>query len=361
MGHHHDHNHAHGHAHAHGHDHAHGHGHGHGGSAGSGGASPGAESTDPAALRIQNIAMAASLSVAVLMLVGKLGAAWLTGSRAILSDALESVVHIAATAIAAFSVAYARLPADRKHPYGHGRVLFLSAGMEGVLIAVAAFAIIWLGIRDLIHGPELDHLGWGLLVTGALGGLNLLLGLWLVRVGRRTRSVAIEANGQHVLTDMWTSFAVLVGVAVVWVTDILWLDPVVAIAAGVNILWMGAKLVRRAFHGLLGTVDPAIVALIRDALTAAQAEGELTSFHQLRVRTEGNAWWAEVHMLLPGELDLASAHARATRVEARIRDAMGDRVVHLITYLEPAAGHDAVHAHDHDRSGDLTEPPPAAD
>jgi cation diffusion facilitator family transporter len=187
--------------------------------------------------------MGASLGIAVLMLVGKIVAYRLTGSAAIYSDALESVVHIAATAIP-------------EHPYGHGKVAYFSSGVERALILVAAVAIGWVAAGALLHGVELQRLGWGVAITGGLGLVNLVLGLALIRVGRQTNAVVLVANGHHVLTDMWTSLGVIAGVALVWATGLDWLDPVVALLLGANIVWTSTRLIREAVRGLMERGDP---------------------------------------------------------------------------------------------------------
>ncbi|TVR04590.1 MAG: cation transporter [Deltaproteobacteria bacterium] len=299
--------------------------------------------------------MRISFAVALLVLVGKVAAAWITGSKALLSDALESTIHIAATGIAVFSVWYASQPPDRGHPYGHERIVFFSAGMEGGLISIAALSIVALGVRDIIVGPEVQNLGLGLLLTGAMGLVNLVLGLYLLRSGRRSGSLAVEANGQHTLTDVWTSGAVLVGVAVVWVTGLVILDPLVAIGAGLHILATGGKLLRRSFAGLMGTADPGDAARLREALQSACADGTVEDFHALRLRTEGTTRWAEVHLLMPGTLSLTEAHERATAVEERMQSALPGAEVRVTSHIEPLA-HALAHPEGHRPAGDLSLP-----
>ena len=303
----------------------------------------------PDAARQQRLAMRASLAVAVLMLVGKLGAYVLTGSTAILSDALESVVHLGATAMAGFSLWYAARPPDPAHPYGHGKIAYFSSGVEGALILVAAVAIVWTGVVDLVRGPEVEQLGLGLLITGALGLVNLVLGLALVRVGRRTNALVLVANGHHVLTDMWTSLGVLVGVALVWLTGALWLDPVVAILLGLNIVWTSWSLMRDAYSGLMETADPEATERVLGVLDAAVADGLIDGHHHVRHRRVNDQVWIEQHLLLPDALRLDEAHERATAVELRQRALFPESRVQLTSHLEPrshehaeGAPHDAV-------------------
>jgi cation diffusion facilitator family transporter len=271
------------------------------------------------------------------MLVGKMGAYLATGSTAILSDALESVIHLFATAIAAVSLWYAAQPPDPAHPYGHGKAAYFSSGFEGALILVAALAIFWEGGRALVEGPELQRLGLGLLITAALALTNLVLGLSLIRVGKRTNALVLVANGHHVLTDMWTSLGVLVGIGLVWATGALWLDPVVAMLAAVNILWTAGGLMRTAYAGLMERADPADTARAVDALEAAVADGRIAGFHHLRHRRVNDLVWVEVHLLLPDALRLDEAHRDATAVEADLRALFPHDRVQITSHLEPAS------------------------
>lgn len=285
--------------------------------------------------------MSASLAVAVLMLAGKITAYFITGSTAILSDAAESVVHIAATAFAAFSLWYSSRPADSLHPYGHGKIAYFSAGFEGAFILIAALYIVYEGVHALIAGPELQRLDWGLAITAALALINLALGLFLVYEGRKHNALILVANGKHVLTDMWTSLAVVVGVFLVWVTDILWLDPAFAIAAGLNILVSGFKLIHGAFYGLLDEANPAHTKTIVDALDQAVASGAISDFHQLRHRESNDALWVEVHILVPGDITTSEAHRRVTEVEETIHASLPRNRLVITSHIEP--NHHAKH------------------
>jgi len=271
------------------------------------------------------------------MLFGKGAAFYLTGSTAILSDALESVIHLFATAGAALSLWYAAQPPDPQHPYGHGKAAYFSSGFEGALILAAAVGIFVEAGRALARGPELTHLGAGVAITGGLALVNLALGVSLVRVGRQTRSLVLVANGHHVLTDMWTSLGVLLGIGLVWITGLTWLDPVVAMLAGANILWTAGRLIRNAYAGLMEAADPADTSRALEALRAAVDDGRLAGFHHLRHRRVNDVVWIEVHLLLPDELTLEEAHRRASSVEADLGALFpGDRV-QATTHLEPAS------------------------
>lgn len=282
--------------------------------------------------RAQQWAMRASLGIAVLMLVGKGWAYALTGSTAILSDALESVVHLGATGMAAFSLWYARQPADKKHPYGHGKIAYFSSGIEGALILVAAVAIVWEASAALIEGPQLTNLGVGLAITAALGLVNLGLGLALVRTGRRTNALVLVANGHHVLTDMWTSLGVLIGVGLVWLTGLTWLDPLVALVMGLNIAWTSVRLMREAGRGLMDTADADETAHVLQVLQEAP---EIDGFHHVRHRRVNDRVFLEQHLLFADDLTLHEAHRRSCVVEARQRALFPESRVQITSHLEP--------------------------
>ncbi|QDV06105.1 Ferrous-iron efflux pump FieF [Planctomycetes bacterium Poly30] len=289
---------------------------------------------------LQRQVMTLSLGVAVVMLIGKLAAWSLTGSSAIFSDAAESVVHFAATAMAGFSLWYASQPPDDQHPYGHGKIAYFSSGIEGGLILIAAVIILIQATLDLIEGPEVEHLGIGLAITGALGLINLFLGLALVRVGRSTNALVLVANGYHVLTDMWTSLGVVVGVALVWATGAVWLDPVVAILMGLNILWTSGRLIREAFAGLMETIDIDETARVMEVLDRAAATDRIKGHHHVRHRRVNDQIWLEQHLLMEDDLSLVEAHDRASQIEAEQRALFPQSHVQITSHLEPVT-------HDH--------------
>ena len=315
--------------------------------------------TSSAARDQRKLAMSASLGVAVLMLVGKLTAFYITGSTAILSDALESVIHLFATGIAAVSLWYAAQPPDSAHPYGHGKIAYFSSAFEGLLIAVAAVAIIVTAAEALIRGPELEQLGVGLVITAVLAAINAVLGIGLIRVGKRHNAIVLVANGQHVLTDMWTSLGVLVGIGLVWATGILWLDPVVAVLVGANIIWTSVRLLRRSYEGLMEKVDADDTARIVKQLQDAQEQGTVTGWHQLRHRRINDQVWIEMHLLFPPGLTITEAHTHATVVESTIRALFPKDDVLVTSHLEPDT-----HEHHHPTAAEpahdaLAGPPPA--
>ncbi len=310
---------------------------------------------NPAAHRTRRdprkVAMATSLFVSLLMLAGKLGAYFLTGSAAIFSDAAESVIHVIATAFVGFSLWYAVQPPDRGHPYGHGKIAYFSSGFEGSLILAAALSILYLSGKALIEGPALRQLGAGLAITGALALVNLALGVFLIRTGRRHNSLVLVSNGQHVLSDMWTSLGVVVGVALVWLTGLAWLDPVVAIAVGLNLAWMALRLIRRAYAGLMEQVDGQDSRAILSALDRAAQQRLIAGYHQVRHRRVNDQVWIEYHLQFDGGMQLAEAHARSHAVEDALLTLFPNDQVVVTAHLEPDA-HDDAHPDGHAEPAD---------
>jgi cation diffusion facilitator family transporter len=295
--------------------------------------------------------MSLSLAVSVLMLAGKLTAAYLTGSTAILSDAAESVIHLFATGFAGFSLWYAATPPDPDHPYGHGKIAYFASAVEGTLILLAAVGIGWMAVRDLMTGPELRQLDVGLYLIGGLTAVNLALGWYLIRTGRRTNSLVLVSNGQHVMTDMWTSLGVIVGVGLVWGTGVRWLDPAVGLLVAGNILWTATGLLRRSVYGLMDEADPDATQAILDELAEAKEEGTIAEFHQVRHRRSGDQVWIEYHLMFPGKMTIEEAHARSHDVEDRVDALFPDDEVHVTAHLEPRR-HDDAHPEGHREPAD---------
>jgi cation diffusion facilitator family transporter len=296
-------------------------------------------------------AMIVSLLVSFLMLAGKVGAAYMTGSAAIFSDAVESVIHLFATAFAGFSLWYAATPPDTNHLYGHGKIAYFASGFEGGLILVAALSIIYSAVHDLLVGPELQQLGAGLVVIAALSVVNAGLGWYLIRTGRQHNSLVLVSNGQHVMTDMWTSVGVVGGVGLVWLTDIVWLDPVVAILVACNILWTAGRLIRRSARGLMERADTEATERILDTLNRAMEHELIENFHQVRHRRVNDQVWVEYHLLFPEDMSITEAHDRSHLVEDAVNRLFPKDDVHVTAHLEPVA-HDTYHPEDHQEPTD---------
>lgn len=293
----------------------------------------------------QFFAIRLSFAFGIIMLFMKWYAYGITGSSAILSDAAESVVHIIGVAFAVFSLWLSLQPADEKHTYGHDKINYFSAGFEGALIVLAAFYIIYVSVMRLIHGVELSNLDKGTYFTLAASILNLLLGLFLVRKGKKTNSLILIANGKHVLTDSWTSFGVVAGLFLTWITGWLPFDPIVAIIAALNILWSGGKLMIKSAGGLMDEGDEKVGQIIRNILDEKAKEIHL-QYHKLRYRESGNVVWVELHLLFPKGMLLEDAHHYATEIENKIRSGIENKV-NITTHLEPIEIHEEVHKDEH--------------
>ncbi|UCF35860.1 MAG: cation transporter [Acidobacteriota bacterium] len=296
-------------------------------------------------IRENNLAMQLSLSVGGVMFAGKVLAYVLTGSAAVFSDAAESVVHLAAVAFAAFSLWLSAKPVSDKFTYGYERISFFSAGFEGAMIILAALTIIYTAIDKWIHGIELEHIGLGALLVAAAGFVNGLLGWYLIRIGKRNRSIILEANGRHVLTDSWTSAGVIIGLLLVWFTDWKPFDPIMAILVAGNILWSGSQLVRRSIEGLMDYSDPEVGRQIRDTLDEMSEGGDF-QYHGVRFRDLGHRLSIELHLLFPYGWPLGEAHRIATDVEDRIQSSL-DRPTDVVTHLEAVEDHGKVHPEEH--------------
>ncbi len=289
----------------------------------------------------QKFAIRVSLVIGFLMLLGKGYAYFITGSAAILSDAAESVVHVVAVSVAAFSLWLSLRPADEGHPYGHEKVSYFSAGTEGAMIVIAAFYIIYEAIHKWSHGLELQNLGEGTLFTTAATLINAALGGYLVWQGKRHKSLILTANGKHVLTDSWTSFGVIVGLLLVMWTGWLPFDPILAILVALNILWSGGKLIRQSVGGLMDERDPKIEQLLRRALNEETAKRGL-DYHEFRSRNTGISIWVDVHLLFPKDTTVETAHWQATEIEAAVKARLSMPIV-ITTHLEPLEQHDETH------------------
>ncbi len=294
-----------------------------------------------------------SLLIGILMLGLKMGAYLITGSATILSDALESVVHVAAVGFMFWCLRFAAAPPDHEHPYGHGKAEFLSIGFEGGAIALAGLAIIWEAVLGLVHGrqPGAVDLGFLLIVVAAL--INLALGAWLVSVGRRTKSAILVADGQHVLSDVWTSLGVVVGVVLLWLLPPgparVWTDGVVAILLALYIMTVGARLMRQAVGGLLDEVDPQAMARVVEAINEIR-DPAWRDVHNLRLRSSGDATFVEFHLVVPSQWSVANAHDSAEALERHILARLGARgsvMIHLDhPHADPTVGVDPLPVQD---------------
>ncbi len=259
-----------------------------------------------------------SLIVGVSMFVAKIGAYLLTGSAAIFSDAAESIVHILATSMALFSIILSNKPADESHPYGHNKVEYFSAGIEGFLIFTAAVVIIYSAISDILKGPELQKLDTGAIIIFCAALINMGLGFYLIKIGKETNSITLIADGKHVLTDSYTSAGVIVGVLFVLFTGYKIFDPLFAIAVALNIIYTGYKLIRESIGGLMNEVNHEVLNKIANTL-ARNKKDYWIDVHELRYWQSGDRIFLDFHLILPYYFTIQKSHAEENEIEKIIQ------------------------------------------
>jgi cation diffusion facilitator family transporter len=281
-----------------------------------------------------------SIATSIATLLLKFGAYYLTDSVSLLSDALEAFVNLAAGVIALGALTIAEQPADARHTYGHDKAEYFSSGVEGALILVAAAAIIYTAADRFLRPAALEHLGPGLLVALLAAGLNFVTARLMLRVAKKHDSITIEADAKHLMTDVWTSAGVIAALLVVMVMP-EWriLDPLIAVAVGVHIIWTGVDLLRRSIDGLMdAALSPREVQKTEELIRAELPSG--TSFHAIRTRKAGAQRFIEFHLLVPGESTVNESHALCDRIEAAITGHLPKTSVTI--HVEPRESH---HAH----------------
>ena len=273
-----------------------------------------------------------SIAAALLTIVLKTLAWWLTGSVGLLSDALESVVNLVSATVALGMLTWAEQPPDEDHAYGHGKAEYFSSGVEGGLIIIAAGSIAWTSIPRLLHPEAIEQTWLGLGVAGFASLINLGVARTLLKAGRERGSITLEADAHHLMTDVWTSAGVVVGIALVAVTGWQRLDPLVALLVAGNILHQGYSLVRRSVLGLMDTALPAEDREhIERVLERYRRDG--IQFHAFRSRQSGARGFVSFHVLVPGDWTVSRGHDVLERIEQDIRNAMPHLTV--FTHLEP--------------------------
>ncbi|NLC60489.1 MAG: cation transporter [Gammaproteobacteria bacterium] len=249
-----------------------------------------------------------SIATALVTMLLKSGAWVITGSMGLLADAAESLVNLVAAVAALVAVTIAAMPADENHHFGHSKAEYFSAALEGILVVVAAGSIIYLAVDRLLNPRPLDSLGLGLALSIVSALFNGVVGQVLIRVGRRHRSVALRADGTHLMADVYTSAGVVVGLALVWATGWEWLDPVIAILVGVHILVGGYRLISESTGGLMdASLSPEDNARIQEILDAHTEKGRI-EFHSVRTRESAARQFMEMHMLVPGDWTVRRGH-----------------------------------------------------
>lgn len=260
----------------------------------------------------------------------------LTGSVAMLSDALESLVNLAAALVLLFALWFGSFPPDETHRYGHEKIEFFASGFEGALILFAAGGILATAIPRLFTPSPVEQLGPGSALALLATGVNLVTARLLLREAKRTRSLALETDGRHLLADVYTTAGVLLGLAVTAITGFQRLDPLIGLAVGLLIIRTGVDLLRRSFHGLMDrALEPVETAAIETAIARQLAEG--MTYHELRTRRVGPRRLADVHLLVPGSHSVRAGHALATSVEQAVRTALPD--TEITVHVEPLEGY----------------------
>ncbi len=282
-------------------------------------------------------AVSCSLFIGIALMTIKFYAYLLTGSSAILSDALESIINIAASSFALVSILVAAKPPDKNHPYGHGKIEYFSAGFEGALIILAALGIFHFGWDHIFQPRQLPQLQEGLLLLVFATLVNLLLGMGLIRVGKKTDSLTLIADGKHIMTDVYTSGGVLAGLFLVHLTGRYWLDGTIACLVGLNILVSGAYLVRQSFAGLMNESDPGLLKEI-SALLSEHRKDIWIDIHQLRAWRSGNLVHIDFHLILSRHVTLEYAHYEGKELEILINKYFNGNsgvLIHLDPCIDP--------------------------
>lgn len=289
----------------------------------------------------EKTALRISLLVSFLSLVLKISGFWITNSTTALSDAAESVIHVIAVSFVYYGLILSSKPADEKHLYGHERVEFLSVGVEGFVIVLAGITIIYQSVENYLFGHDLQHLMSGVFLIGGAGLVNLALGTYLIKVGKRENNMIVISNGKHTLTDVWTSAGAVATLLIIKFTGFLLLDSIIAVLLAFYVMYEGYKLLKYSIDGLMDSRNPDIDEAIRDELSK-ELPGSMIEVHNLRHRTTGSTTWIELHAVFKENVSLKKAHDDATLLEKRLINAVqGDVIVTI--HLEPEGHHEDVH------------------
>ena len=284
-----------------------------------------------------------SIGAATLIICLKAAAYWVTNSVGLLSDALESVINLVAAIVALIVLTVAARPADEDHPYGHDKAEYFSSGVEGGMILLAAIGIAVAAIERMLNPRPVEHLALGVTISIVASLINFGVARVLMKAGREHESITLEADAHHLMTDVWTSIGVVIGIAAIAVTGWELLDPIVALLVAANITWTGIHLVRRSILGLMDTALPEDeLGVIRAALEPYRAQG--IEYHALRTRRSGPRRFVSLHLLVPGAWTVQRGHDLVERIEAQIHGQLSNTTitVHLEPLEDPRAWDDAV-------------------
>lgn len=272
-----------------------------------------------------------SIAVSIATIALKVAAAAITGSVGFYSDAIESFINLIAAAVGLWALKISAKPADEDHNFGHAKAEYFSAQVEGTMIFVAALVIIYTAVERIVHPQPIEQVGLGLLLSVLASVLNLAVGLMLIRAGKRYRSATLSADGHHLITDVWTTVGVLVGIAVVWITDWQILDPIIALAVGVNILFTGYKLLKDSVLGLLSQALPEDELKVIDDYLERFGKEQGVTFTSVRTVAFGRDRLVQLVMQVPGSWTVEASHELADAVEIGIAKELGgaETVVHI--------------------------------
>lgn len=297
----------------------------------------------PSAAEESRAALLTAIGGISLLLLKFLGY-YLTGSAAVFSDAMESIANVGASAFALFAIRLAAQPADVRHPYGHGKVEFMSAAIEGLLILLAAGVTLYTSIGLLLHPREMGLPIVGIALMGLATAINGAMGLNLIRLGKKRGSITLESDGKHLLSDAVTSIAAMVALGLVMITGKAWIDPAIALCIAFYIGWIGVQLIRRAYAGLMDEQDIADANLLKHLLDQhIGPTGDLPricSYHKLRHRHSGRYHWVDFHMVIPAGMTVGQAHDIASNIEYEIERHLGIGDANATAHIEPCSEHD---------------------
>jgi cation diffusion facilitator family transporter len=285
------------------------------------------------AAREETFAMNLSLLTSVIMLGLKWSAYIITQSAAAFSDASETIVHLAAVLFAAYSLRLVYRPADSDHHFGHDKIAYFSSGMEGVLVMGAGIIIIYEAGTKWLAGIHLQEIGTGIAFLTAAAAINAALGTYLLQKGRKNNSIILQANGKHILSDVWTSVGVVAGMSLAWWTGITAFDPIFAILFALYITREGSEIVRQAARGLMDASNPELEHRARTVLEQFCSREQLT-FHRFRLRESGTRIYIDFHLQFPDDMSIEAAHMLASHAERTITEAL-EQNVDITSHLEP--------------------------
>ena len=267
--------------------------------------------------------------LSVVLLFVKIGAYYITNSVAILTDALESIVNVIAGFVGLFSLYISAKPHDEDHPYGHGKIEFVSAAMEGSMIFVAGFLIIYNAVKNIIYPESLHQLDLGMALICGTAVVNYGMGMVCIRIGKKNDSMALQASGKHLLSDTYTTLGIVVGLILIYFTNVLWLDSAVAIVFAFIIIYTGYKILRSSLAGIMDETDTTLLKQIADALNKHRTENWI-DFHNLRIIKYGNTLHIDSHLTVPWYLNMHEAHHEIDEITKLTRDQFGKSIEFFI-------------------------------